>query len=189
MLETERLVLRNFKESDLEDYWEYVSMKEVGPRAGWPAYTDKEKARERLLLETTKPNQFAIVLKEENKVIGGVELMDCKKDRYSNLEIEDGAKEIGCVLSEKYWNKGYMTEAVKEVMRYAFIELNVPVIYTSHAKANIGSGRLQEKCGFEIVGEVPNYRTWIDGNMTGLVERKMTREEYLSNNHIIRKSK
>jgi len=65
ILETERLILRNFIESDLEDYWEYVQMENVGPRAGWKAYTDKEKAKERLLIESTKSNQFAIVLKSE----------------------------------------------------------------------------------------------------------------------------
>ena len=101
-LETERLILRNYLMSDLEDYWEYLKMDSVGPRAGWPAYTDKEKARERLLYETTNKNQFALVLKSENKVIGSVELMDCTEGRYSNLEIEEGAKEIGCILSEKY---------------------------------------------------------------------------------------
>lgn len=78
MLETERLILRNFKESDLDDCFEYASMKEVGPMAGWDPYTDKEKAHERLIYESNKPNQFALVLKSNNKVIGSVELMDCK---------------------------------------------------------------------------------------------------------------
>ena len=177
-LETERLILRNFIESDLEDYWEYAQMKSVGPRAGWKAYTDKEKARERLLVESTKINQFAIVLKSENKVIGSVELMDCKHDRYKNLVIEDGAKEIGAVLSEKYWGCGYMPEAVKEIMRYAFVDLNVPVIYCGHAKANTNSSRLQDKCGFKVIGELPNYREWVDGTFTSLVERRMTKDEY-----------
>ena len=177
-LETERLILRNYKESDLNDYWEYVSMENVGPRAGWPAYTDINKAHERLLLETKKDTQFAIVLKSENKVIGSVELMECTKDRYNNLEIEDEAKEIGAILSEKYWGNGYMTEAVKEVMRYAFEELHVPVIYAGHAKANINSSRMQDKCGLKIIGEVPNYRTWVDGTNTSLIERRLTSEEY-----------
>ena len=177
-LETERLILRNFMVSDLEDYWEYAQMQSVGPRAGWKAYTDKEKAKERLLIEASKPNQFAIVLKSENKVIGSVELMDCKQDRYSNLNIEEEAKEIGAVLSEKYWGQGYMPEAVKEIMRYAFVDLNVPVIYCGHAKANTNSARLQDKCGFKIIGELPNYREWVDGSITSLIERKMTSEEY-----------
>lgn len=181
MLETERLILRNFNESDLEDYWEYAQMESVGPRAGWPAYTDKEKARERLAIEATKENQFAVVLKDENKVIGSVELMDCKQDRYSNLNIEDGAKEIGAVLSEKYWGQGYMPEAVKAVMKYAFEELGVTVIYCGHAKANTNSAKLQDKCGFKVIGELPNYRTWVDGTTTSLIERKMTSEEYFQN--------
>lgn len=40
MIETERLILRNYKMEDLDDYFEYVSMESVGPRVGWPAYTD-----------------------------------------------------------------------------------------------------------------------------------------------------
>ena len=183
-LETERLVLRNYKETDLEDYWEFVSMESVGPRAGWPAYTDKQKAYERLKTEIQKQNQLAIVLKEENKVIGSIELMDCKKDRYNNLNIEAGAKEIGFILSEKYWGRGIMTEALKRVMKYAFEELNVPVIYIGHAKANVASGRVQEKCGFKKIGEVENYRVWIDGTNTNLIERRMTKEEYLEMRHI-----
>lgn len=165
-------------ESDLEDYWEYAQMESVGPRAGWKAYTDKEKAKERLLVEASKPNQFAIVLKSENKVIGSVELMNCNKERYKNLSIEEDAKEIGAVLSEKYWGKGYMPEAVKEVIRYAFMDLKVSVIYCGHAKANTNSARFQDKCGFKIIGELPNYREWIDGTITSLIERKMTFEEY-----------
>ena len=187
MIETDRLILRNFVEDDLDDYWEYAQMESVGPRAGWPAYTDKEKAKERLKFEATKENQFAIVLKEENKVIGSVELMDCKKDRYSNLRIEECAKELGCVLSEKCWGQGYMPEAFKAVMRYAYEELDVPVIYCGHAKANINSARLQDKCGFKIIGELPNYRTWIDGTTTDLIERKMTSEEYFQSLNIKRR--
>ena len=54
-IETERLILRNYRIEDFEDYWEYVQMPNVGPRCGWPAYTDKEKAKERLKIESTKP--------------------------------------------------------------------------------------------------------------------------------------
>lgn len=178
-LETERLILRKFDLNDIEDYWEYVSMPSVGPRAGWPAYTDKDKALERLKVEAKKENQFAIFYKQDSKVIGSIELMNCKVDRYSNLEVEKGAKEIGFVLSEKYWNKGIATEATKEVMRYAFEDLKVDVIYIGHASINEGSKRVQEKLGFKIVGKRTDYITWIDGTQTDYIERKMTRDDYL----------
>ena len=72
-----------------------------------------------------------------------------------------------------------MTEALKKVMKFAFEDLNVPVIYIAHVEANIGSGKVQDKCGFKVIGRVPNYRTWVDGTSTDLIERKMTKEEYL----------
>ena len=49
-LKTERLILRNFEESDLNDYQEYVCMENVGPRAGWPAYSDIKKALTKQLM-------------------------------------------------------------------------------------------------------------------------------------------
>ena len=178
VLETDRLILRNYKETDFDDYWEFASQPNVGPMAGWPPHTDKNNTRERLELEISKPNQFAIVVKDENKVIGSIEIMDCKTERYIGNEFEPGCKEIGMVLSEYYWNKGYATEALNEIMRYSFNELNIPSIFICHAKANIGSGKVQDKCGFKVIGEYPNYRTWIDGTDTSCIMRKMTQEEY-----------
>ncbi len=180
VLETERLILRNYEESDFNDYWEYVSQKKVGPMCGWPAYTDKKKAKERLEVEIAKPYQFAIVLKEENKVIGSVELMDFKQERFCNLDIKQGTKEIGYLLSENYWGKGIMPEAVKKVMQFAFENLNVPNIVICHVDANTQSGRVQDKLGFKIIGHLQNHGIWIDGTNIGLIQRMMTREEYLN---------
>ena len=182
MIETERLILRNYLESDIDDYFEYVSNPNIGPRAGgWKPYETKEAALERLRHEITKPYQFAIVLKEENKVIGSVELMDVKVERYGIDEVDNTKKEIGYLLSESYWGRGIMPEAVKGVMEYAFMTLKVEEILISHAKANVQSGRVQDKLGFKIFAEMPNYRTWVDGKETSCVCRSMTREEYIKN--------
>lgn len=178
VLETERLILRNFVLEDLDDLFEYASQEKVGPMAGWEPHTDKENTLKYLKKIINKPLQFAIVLKEENKVIGTVELMDCHKERFKNIEIEEDAKEIGCVLSEKYWQKGYMTEAIKEIIRYTFEELNVDVIYTCNASKNIGSSKVQEKCGFKQIGILPNDRKWIDGTMTDKIQRKLTKDDF-----------
>lgn len=177
-LETKRLILRNYKESDLDDYWEYVQMKNVGPRCGWQPYTDKQVAFERLKYEITKPYQFAIVLKELNKVIGSIEVMNVKAERYPNIKIKEGAKEIGFLLSEKFWGNGFMTEALKRVMEFVFDILRAPEIYISHAEANIGSGRVQEKAGFGIIGRVKDYRPWVDGKLTDCICRRMTRAQW-----------
>ena len=180
-LETERLILRNYKITDIEDYWEYVSQEKVGPMCGWPQYTDKQKAVERLAIEIAKPNKFAIVWKENNKVIGSVELMDYKPERYETEAEKENSKEMAFLLHEGYWGKGIMPEACRAVMKYAFEKLKVPSIFIGHAEANKQSGRVQEKLGFRITGRRENYREWLDGKTTALIGRKMTRQEYLDN--------
>jgi RimJ/RimL family protein N-acetyltransferase len=181
ILETERLILRNYQKEDLQDYWEFASSPEVGPRAGWPAHTDINETKERLEeVEMNKEYQFAIVLKEENKVLGSIEIMDIKETRFDGLNIPEGSKEIGYVLNDKYWGRGIMTEALNEITRFVFEDLNAPAIAICHAKANVGSGKVQDKCGFKIVGVRLNYRTWIDGTVTSLIQRVMTKDEYFS---------
>ena len=153
-LETDRLLLRPFNENDLEDFFEYAKMPEIGPNCGWEPINDKEKAIERLN-RMISHDYYAIVLKENNKVIGSVSLFDLDKRRYDNIETEDNAKEVGFVLSRDYWGKGYMQEAVKAVLDYAFNALNVEAVYAITKKNNTRSEKLQEKLGFEVVGEQP----------------------------------
>lgn len=178
VLETERLILRNFTLDDIDDYFKYASNPNVGPRCGWQPYADKSSAKERLYKEASKLHQFAIVYKDTNQVIGSVELMNTKTERYTGQIIEPGSKEIGFVLAEEFWGKGIMPEAAKAVMKYAFETLDAPSIFISHAEPNTQSGRVQEKLGFKIVGRLENYREWIDGKMCASVMRKMTKNEW-----------
>lgn len=184
ILETERLILRNYKESDIDDYFEYISSPDVGPRICFDAYTDKTTALERLKLETAKPYQFAIVLKSENKVIGSVDLNDTKNnERYQTIDkkLMAKAKNVGFLLSPKYWGQGIMPEAVHAAVKFAFDILNLNALVCSHAEANKQSGRVQYKLGFKKVNVVPNYRIWIDGKYTSSIERLMTKDDYLNN--------
>lgn len=182
ILETDRLILRKYNETDIDDYFEYIKREDVGPRIGFKPYTSKQDALERLKYETTKSFHFGIVLKKQNKVIGSIELMNCKTERYSNLKIEDGAKEIGFMLSPSFWGLGIMPEACKAILKFAFENLYVPAVYIGHAESNPQSARVQDKLGFKVIGKLENYRTWIDGNITSLVERKMTIEEWINKN-------
>jgi len=128
VIETNRLILRNYRIDDLEDYYEYVSQKNVGPRCGWPPYTDINKAKERLEIEIPKPLQFAIVLKSNNKVIGSIELMEPDE----NTKDKNSSKEIGCLLNENYWSGGLMTEAIKVVVKYGMENLNLDEIVAGY---------------------------------------------------------
>lgn len=149
VLETQRLILREFKENDLTDFYEYASVDGVGEMAGWSHHENIETTKE-ILNSFIKDNKvFAIVYKENNKVIGslGVEKygMEDKLDEFKNLY----GREIGYVLSKDYWGKGLMKEAVKYVINYLFDECNLDFIICGYYLFNNQSKRVQEKCGFK----------------------------------------
>ena len=177
-IETKNLILRNYTMNDLEDYWEYVSQPNVGPRCGWEPYTSKEAAKERLEYECGRPLQFAIELKSTGKVIGSIEVMEPKRD----CTTTDNAKELGCLLNENYWGKGVMTEALTSIVKYCFDDLRVEEVVAGYFEPNVGSGRVQEKAGLVPFGRIENYITWyLTGELCDCILNRIGREEYLKN--------
>lgn len=182
MIETERLILRNFKETDIDDYFEFVSQEDVLSRIGATPYTDKEKALERLISESQKPLRFAIVLKENNKVIGNISLNEPKPERYTDIEIDKQTKELGYLLSHDYWGKGIMPEAGIGILKYAFNELGVTKIVCGTKVLNNQSIRVQEKIGLKLHSIKENAGTWIHGESCDYIRTCITSKEWLKNN-------
>jgi len=146
MLITDRLVLREWKETDSKDLYEYAKSELVGPNAGWPPHKNEEESKEIIKMFINNGDTYAIVLKSENKVIGGIGLHDRNPD--NNLA-ELNQKEIGYVLNPKYWGQGIIPEAVKFLIKYAFDELNLDLIWCGYFDFNTNSKRVNEKCGFK----------------------------------------
>lgn len=148
VIETPRLLLREFCDSDLSDLFEYASNPDVGPRAGWNPHPNKEESLRILHRFITGKKTFAIVYKENNKVIGslGVEFYDLE-DKLTEFNSYNG-RSIGYVLSKDYWGQGLMPEAVKAVIDYLFNQLNYDFLLSGHFDFNDRSRRVQEKCGF-----------------------------------------
>ena len=148
VLETERLILRDWTLDDLDDFFEYASNPDVGPRAGWNPHKDKEESLKILNRFIEGKKTFAIVYKENNKVIGslGVEFYELEE----KLTEFDGyrGRSIGYVLSKDYWGRGLMPEAVKAVVDYLFNKLDYDFLLSGHFDFNDRSSRVQEKCGF-----------------------------------------
>ena len=104
-IETERLVLRPWEETDLSDFYEYASVEGVGEMAGWKHHGSIEDSKKILDLFISTKKIFAIVYKENNKVIGSLGLEEPwtnAEDKYNNIKV----KEIGYVLSKDYWGMG-----------------------------------------------------------------------------------
>ncbi len=148
-IETERLILRAFEQSDLDDFFEYASVKGVGERAGWKHHESKEESQQILNSFINHDKTFAIVLKENSKVIGSLGVEEYGMEEALTEFLEYKGREIGYVLSKDYWGKGIMTEAVKAIINYLFNELNLDFLTCGHYDFNNQSKRVQEKCGFK----------------------------------------
>lgn len=63
-METERILLRHWQESDAESLFKYASDPDVGPRAGWPTHKSVEESREIIWLKclSTKDNKSPIMV-------------------------------------------------------------------------------------------------------------------------------
>lgn len=148
IIETERLVLRSFKQSDLSDFNEYASVDGVGERAGWKHHESIEESQQILSGFISQDKTFAILLKSNNKVIGSLGVEEYSLEDKLIEFFDYKGREIGYVLSKEYWNKGIMTEAVKAVIEYLFKDCNLDFLLCGYYDFNIQSKRVQEKCGF-----------------------------------------
>ena len=147
-LETSRLILREFLPTDLEDLFEYASVPGVGESAGWRHHPNIEESKNILNRFIEGKRTFALVYKENNKVIGslGIERYG-SEDKLSEF-FDYRGREIGYVLSKDYWGRGLMTEAMKAVIDYLFNVLDFDFLLCGRYDVNNRSGRVQEKCGF-----------------------------------------
>ena len=151
-IETDRLILRPWRESDLADFYEYASVDGVGQMAGWLPHESMDISRMILRSFIEHKKTFALELKESGKVIGSLGLED--RDENVNVPDESKGREIGYVLSKDYWGRGLMPEAVNAVINYCFHKLNFDWLTCGHFLWNDQSRRVVEKCGFQYLKNV-----------------------------------
>lgn len=146
-LETERLILRSWEKTDATDLYAYAKLPNVGPNAGWAPHQNLEESQKILDMFIEEDDTWAIVLKENHQVIGSIGLHNRKpKEALAHLT----QAEIGYVLHPDYWGNGYMPEAVKKVIAFAFDELNLSLLWCGHYDFNEKSKRVIQKVGFQF---------------------------------------
>lgn len=149
-IETNRLVLRGFRKSDGKAMFEnWASDEEVTRFLTWPAHANVQMTEMLAdLWETENQNlkkyQWCIVWKEKNEPIGSISVV------HMNEGIEE--VEIGYCIGRKYWNHGVVTEALEEVIRYFFEEVQANRVMARHDVNNPASGRVMKKCGMQLEG-------------------------------------
>lgn len=150
-LETMRLILEPFKESDLQDIFAYVSHPDVPRYVPWQVHKTIEDSRVfyDFIQQSTRAIRgylfyvFAIRLKESGRVIGSID--------FKNTSPLCG--QIDYALGYEYWNKGIMAEAAMAIREWAFANLPEMVrLQAFCAFENIGSSRVMEKIGMSKEG-------------------------------------
>ena len=145
ILQTERLILRPWEETDAESLYEYAKDERIGPAAGFPPHTSVENSREVIKNVLSEPETYAVCLRTDNSPVGSIGLMIGKQ---SNLDIPENEGEIGYWIGVPFWGQGLIPEAVREMIRYAFDELHLARVWCGYFDGNEKSKRVQEKCGF-----------------------------------------
>ena len=133
VIETKRLILRSFKQTDLEDFYEYASVEGVGEMAGWKHHENIAESQSIMNSFISEDKVFAICLKKNNKVIGtvGIEKYGLE-DALTEFKDYYG-RELGYVLSKDY----------------LFGELDYDFLICGYYDFNEQSKRVQTKCGFK----------------------------------------
>ncbi len=156
-METDRIILRPWRESDAEILFKWASNPDVGPRAGWPPHKSVEESLE--IIRTVfndATNTWAIELKETGEAIGAMGYgSSCECD----LPAREGEPLIGYWVAKPYWNQGICTEALQLMLDHIRQTTDIKSLISGHFIDNPASGRVMEKCGF-----VPTGETCIDAN-------------------------
>lgn len=144
-LETERLILRNYRENDFSDIMKYFSNEEVSKYEDF--YPMSEEQVRNIIREWKElDNRLVVELKSTHNVIGSI----------GYWTDNEGHHCIDYDFNPDYSKKGYATEAGKELVRYLFENLGVSGVYGDCDVRNEASWKLMERLGFRRMQELSN---------------------------------
>ncbi len=147
-IETERLVIRPFLESDAHAYAAIAADPDVMKHTGEGLPQSFDSSKDYVLrcirsYETRGYARYAVCLKAENGLLIG----------FCGFMDDNGELEFGWRYGKPYWGRGYATEAAMAVLDYALQTPAIPRIVCLCESENIASIRVIEKLGMELVGQ------------------------------------
>ena len=148
-LETERLLLRPFRQSDAAEVTRLAGDRSVAATTSNIPHPYNESMacewieRHQPTFEKDEGVALAITLKADGSLVGAVGLTGMVKGHRA---------ELGYWIGKPYWGLGYCTEAAREVLEYAFGVLRLSRVHASHFARNPASGRVMQNVGMRSEG-------------------------------------
>jgi len=169
---TERLVLRDFEETDWEAVHAYASDPEVVRYMNWGPNTEEETKnfiQRAIAHQKEQPRRnytLAMVLKADGRLVGGCGI------EVSNPDNREGW--IGYCLNRNFWGQGYATETAKVLLEFGFNHLNLHRVFATCEPANIASAQVLEKIGMQREGRLREHkwakRKWRDSLLYAILD-------------------
>ena len=140
---TKRLLLRPWDEIDADELFELAKEPEIGYWCGWEPHKDIRDSLFVLHNFLEVKETYAVCLKETGRVVGSIGL------RFDSELIKNVNEcELGFWIGKPYQRNGYAFEAAKEIIRHAFDDLNINLVWCGYYEGNNKSKKLQEKLNF-----------------------------------------
>lgn len=178
VLETKRLILREFNKSDFHAIHEYASDPEVSIYLPWGPNreVDTENYLNSIISYQAhyprKDYEIAIELKETGLVIGACAI------HISDSKTREGY--IGYCFNQRYWRNGYASESARAIIEFGFNSLNLHRIYATCDPNNIGSAKVLEKIGMKREGHIREHKLqrgkWRDSYLYSILEQEFDNE-------------
>ena len=150
-LETGRILLRAWRESDAPALFALAKDPIVGESAGFPPHPDEAESLRVIREIFCKPETYAVISIADGSLLGCINLFPGRRDEEVYLMKE---VKIGYWLGRPYWGQGLMTEAVKLLCSHCFdhnANFDCVVIVGYAKEGNVRSRRVLEKAGFTLV--------------------------------------
>lgn len=143
--------LRGLLKTDADDIFEYSKLPEVTGMVGMRLHNTIEVTYKYIEYEIKKCETYALVTKENHKMIGTESLRKISNE--SELDI----RSISCVINPEYLGRGYAPEAIKVLVKHSFDNLKVHKIIGGHYSFNSQSASVNKKLGLYMKVQIEKY--------------------------------